>query len=32
MRIQKALEEYRQLAQEAHKAAQNEREELRTKW
>lgn len=30
--LQKALEEYRQLAQEAHKAAQAEREELRTKW
>ncbi|CDJ41275.1 hypothetical protein, conserved [Eimeria tenella] len=30
-RTKKALEEYRQLAQEAHKAAQNEREELRTK-
>ncbi|CDJ35291.1 uncharacterized protein EMH_0096440 [Eimeria mitis] len=31
-RTRKALEEYRQLAQEAHKAAQAEREELRTKW
>ncbi|CDI85985.1 hypothetical protein, conserved [Eimeria praecox] len=30
-RTRKALEEYRQLAQEAHKAAQAEREELRTK-
>lgn len=30
-RTKKALEEYRQLAQEAHKAAQAEREDLRTK-
>ncbi|KAL8437800.1 hypothetical protein ACSSS7_000681 [Eimeria intestinalis] len=30
-RTKKALEEYRQLAQEAHKAAQAEREELRAK-
>ncbi|KAL8427974.1 hypothetical protein Efla_004232 [Eimeria flavescens] len=30
-RTRKALEEYRQLAQEAHKAAQAEREELRAK-